>query len=127
MQLLDESEILHSRNIDTNYMSHPFVGHLDIKNTDNDNHILVHALDSNELHLCELKEPDLRLLSLSKKDLKGKDLAHTEVFVSESKPYFVNVSAHDVETCPDMTEGKGSSKQLLCENIKVDYEKHIFN
>ena len=127
MQLLDETEILQSTNIDTNYMSHPFVGHLDIKNTDNDNHVLVHALDTNELHLCELKEPDLRLMSLSKKDLKGKDLAHTEVYLNDSKAYVVNVSSHDVETCPEFTEGRGSSKDLLCENIHIDYEKHIIH
>ena len=79
MQLLDDKEILHSANEDKYYVEHPFVGHLAFYTLPDSHNILVHCIDTDEVHLAELNEETLTLATLTKKSYHGEGIAHSEV------------------------------------------------
>ena len=120
MQLLDDNEILHSLNIDTNYMCHPFIGKLDFFNIPKSDLVLVHCRDTHEIHLCEIKDPDLRISTLDKKKF--------------AEDIFVLVHGHQVFVVPygrlenPATEGHkdestGLAKKVAVETVLIDTGK----
>lgn len=116
MQLLDEKEILHSLNQDTNYVTHPFVGHLKFHELPNSNHILVHCLDTDEVHVCELNVDDLKLTSLTKQSFHGEGISQSELqFVDQHGGFIVKVPKTMVDPEKEFKE----VVELLGEKIDI--------
>lgn len=119
MQYLDEEEILNSVNQDINYVSHPFVGHLKMYSMPTSNHILVHCLDSDDVHLCDFNEVKLELTSLRKEAMHANHITFSEVFSAGNHCYMVRVPEKSVETPGDLIEGHGKAFDLLPEKIDI--------
>ncbi len=120
MQLLDDNEILHSLNIDTNYMCHPFIGKLEFFNISKSDLVLVHCMDTHEIHLCEIKDPDLRITSLDKKKYSQQILVLVHghnVFVAPHG----NIELPAAEEIKDETTG--AVKQLATEVLTINTSK----
>lgn len=115
MQLLDDKEILHSLNQDINYVSHPFVGHLKFYSLPSSNNILVHCLDTDDVHLCELNEEHLQFSSLMKKSFKGDTTVHSEVTIVGGHAYMVKVP----HSAADSEEESAPVQDLLAEKIEL--------
>lgn len=123
MQLLDENEILKSLNIDTNYVCHPFIGHLAFYELKGSNdRLIIHSLDTNEVHLCELVESDLRISTLAKKSLKADGINHTEISVYNDHVYVTRVP----NSCVEATTGF-KCEELITEDLKVNIAGKSFN
>jgi hypothetical protein len=120
MQLLDDNEIVHSLNIDTNYMCHPFVGKLEFFNIPKTDLLLVHCKDTHEIHLCEIKDPDLRITSLDKKKYTEGVL----LLVHGHKVFVVrhgNIKLSPAEGAKD--DNTGAASQVTAEVLSIDTAK----
>lgn len=128
MQLLDDAEILHSSNVDNNYVEHPFLGHLAFIPVEGHPFtMLVHCLDSDELQLAHIDEKGLKIAALSKKSLKAEKTSLTQVFASKNHFAFVRVPDAEVEAPQESADGKGISKELACETVSIDLQHNKFN
>ncbi len=101
-------------------MCHPFIGKLDFFNIPKSDLVLVHCRDTHEIHLCEIKYPDLRISTLDKKKF--------------AEDIFVLVHGHQVFVVPygslenPATEGHkdestGLAKKVAVETVLIDTGK----
>lgn len=115
MQLLDDKEILHSANEDKYYVEHPFVGHLAFYTLPDSHNILVHCIDTDEVHLAELNEETLTLATLTKKSYHGEGIAHSEVALVGGHAYMVKAPQSAVDSDADIV----AVSDLLAEKIDL--------
>ena len=120
MQLLDDNEILHSLNIDTNYMCHPFVGKLEFFNIPKSDLVLVHCKDTHEIHLCEIKDPDLRISTIDKKKYAEDILVLVHGYQVFVVPHG-NIELTSSEEIKD--EATGVAKELTAQVLTIDTGK----
>ena len=124
MQLLDENEIERSLNVDTNYVCHPFVGKLEMWNVPESDLVLVHCADSHEVHLCEVRVPDLRIVSLDRVKFDSSVLLHLShhsvIVVPYTPPAEQEENGEDsAEGTQETTTNPVSSYDILCSSSPV--------